>query len=78
MEDMNFPVYRKYRNGRSFFKIIHPTLVEEVQLVGSRRVIHRLEALLYPDKVFIADLLLDRTVAFEATEEEYLAAKGAD
>ena len=78
MEDMNFPVYRKYRNGRSFFKIIHPTLVEEVQLVGSRRVIYRLEALLYPDKVFIADLLLDRTVALEATEEEYLAAKGAN
>ncbi len=75
VEDMNFPVFRKYRNDRSYFKIINPMLLEEIQIVGKQRVIHRLVANLYPDKLFIRDLLLNERLTDEISEEEYERAK---
>lgn len=75
---MNFPVYRKYTNGRSFFKIIHPLALEEIQVIGTRRLLHKLDAKLHPDRLFIADLLAPDGPAVPITEREYLvAAEGA-
>jgi hypothetical protein len=50
VEDMQFPVYRKYTNNKSYFKIINPALFEQVQLVGNSRFITEVEAKLYPEK----------------------------
>jgi hypothetical protein len=71
-EDINFPVYRKYKNGASYFKIINPLLFEEIQKIGSKKVIRQTEAKLYPEKVFIQDLVFNyASMAYEIGEEEY-------
>jgi hypothetical protein len=71
-EDMKFPVYRKYKNNKSYFKIINALVFEEVQLIGSKRMIRQTKAVLYPEKLFIRDLLLNyHMMADEITEAEY-------
>lgn len=71
-EDINFPVYRKYKNNKSYFKIINPRLFEEVQIIGSKKVIKQIPANLYPEMTFIRDLVYNyKEMADEIGEEEY-------
>ena len=71
-EDINFPVYRKYKNSKSYFKIINPVLFEEIQLIGTKKIIKKTEAKLLPEKNFIFDLVFNfDEMAFEISEEEY-------
>jgi hypothetical protein len=77
LEDIDFPVYRKYKNNKTYFKIIHPRLFEEIQLIGSKKVIKQTEAKLYPEVLFVNDLLLNYgEMAFEIGKEEYDLVKG--
>jgi len=72
LEDKHFPVYRKYKNNKSYFKIIHPRLFEEIQVVGSRKIVKQTEAKLFPEVVFIKDLVLNYSeMADEINELEY-------
>jgi hypothetical protein len=76
IEDIHFPVYRKYKNSKSYFKIIHPRLFEEIQVIGSKKVIKQIEAKLFPEVLFIKDLVLNYyEMADEIAEEEYLKIK---
>jgi len=69
---MKFPVYRKYKNNKSYFKIINPTLFEEVQVIGNRKIIKIIEARLFPEKMFVKDLVMDyKKMADEIAEQEY-------
>lgn len=71
-EDINFPLYRRYKNSRSYFKIINPTLFEEIQMIGSKKVIKQTEAKLFPEKLFIHDLIFNYgQMADEIFAEEY-------
>ncbi|PBQ31695.1 hypothetical protein CNR22_07905 [Sphingobacteriaceae bacterium] len=73
LEDMHFPVYRKYKNNKSYFKIIHSRLFEEIQIIGSKKIIKQTEAKLFPEVLFIQDMLLRYSdMADEINEEEYL------
>ena len=73
---MNFPVYRKYKNGKSYFKIINPLLFEEIQVIGTKKVTKQTEAKLFPEKNFVNDLLFNfKEMANEISEEEYLKIK---
>jgi hypothetical protein len=73
-EDINFPVYRKYKNNKSYFKIINPRKFEEIQVVGTKKIIRNQEVALYPDLLFIKDLVFDYSErADEITAEEYSA-----
>jgi hypothetical protein len=54
---MKFPLYRKYANSRNYFKIINPHSFEEVQVLGEKRLVRLTEARLYPEKIFISDLI---------------------
>lgn len=72
-EDIDFPVYRKYKNSKSYFKIINPFLFEEIQIIGARKVIKQTEAKLFPEKNFVRDLVFNfKPMAVEITEAEYL------
>lgn len=74
-EGINFPVYRKYKNNKSYFKIINPRLFEELQRMGSKTVLRQTEAKQFPEMVFIHDLVMDyAAMADVITEEEYLQA----
>ncbi len=73
LKDINFPVYRKYKNNKSYFKIIQPDRFEEIQIIGSKKIVKQTEAKQYPEMVFIQDLVFNYTeMAVEITEEEYL------
>ncbi len=69
-------MYRKYKNDKSYFKIIQPDLFEEIQFIGSKKIVKQTEAKLYPEKMFIHDLIFNYSeMAEEITEENYLKKK---
>jgi hypothetical protein len=72
-KDINFPVYRKYKNNKSYFKIIQPKIFEEIQIIGSKKIIKEVEAKQFPEMLFISDLISNYSeMADEISEEEYL------
>lgn len=52
-----FPVYRKYSNGGSFFKITSNDRFEEIKLTGSKADRHVFEAKIFPDRQLIQDMI---------------------
>lgn len=52
-----FPVYRKYPNGKNFFKIISLVEFEELTLMGSKIIKHHIVAKIHPDRLRILDML---------------------
>ncbi|MBI2720824.1 MAG: hypothetical protein HYX39_01485 [Bacteroidetes bacterium] len=72
-EDINFPVYRKYKNCKSYFKIIHPALFEEIQIIGSKKIKRHVHVVQFPERNFVYDLVFDyNEMALEINEAEYL------
>lgn len=72
-EGINFPVYRKYKNNKSYFKIAGPQVFEEIKIFGSRYSISLVEAKIYPDRLFISDLVHNLELADLVQEAEYEA-----
>jgi hypothetical protein len=71
-EDINFPVYRKYKNNKSYFKIINPLLFEEIQVIGTKKIVKRTEVKLFPERNFVHDLVFNFSeMADEISAEEY-------
>ncbi|MBL7902569.1 MAG: hypothetical protein JNK73_11290 [Bacteroidia bacterium] len=72
IEDINFPVYRCYKNRKTYFKILNPHEFEEVQLIGSFKKIRTIKAEQFPEMVFIRDLVLNFSeMALEISEKDY-------
>jgi len=59
MLNMNylFPVYRKYINNKSYFKVFDSDSFEEIQVLGSNYWIYQFQAKILPDRYFIKDLI---------------------
>jgi CRISPR/Cas system-associated protein endoribonuclease Cas2 len=71
-EDIVFPVYRRYKNGRSYFKIINERAFEEVRPLGSKRIVSLTDAKQFPEMNFIRDLVFNYSeMADEISAEEY-------
>lgn len=70
-EDINFPVYRKYMNGKSYFKIISRNEFEEIQIIGSKKTKHTVNATQLPEMNQIYDLVYNKELAIEISREEY-------
>jgi len=68
---MNYPVYRKYKNNKSFFKIINENEFEEISFIGKKTIVTKHQAKILPDRNLIADLLQDRNIADVSNQEEY-------
>lgn len=72
IEDIHFPVYRKYKNNRNYFKIINAETFEEIRMVGEKKLISLTEAKLFPEKSFLNDLLFNyQEFAEEIGAKEY-------
>jgi len=72
-EAIEYPQYRKYHNGKSYFKIISPGEMEEIQLMGNSFSKHLITAKILPDRNFIYDLTFDyEKYCVKIEEEEYL------
>jgi hypothetical protein len=74
-EGINFPVYRKYKNSKSYFKIISRNEFEQIQIIGSKKIVNHVNAKQLPEMNHINDLVYDSSVADEITEDQYNSAK---
>ena len=75
-KNISFPVYRKYINGQSWFRITGPDSFEEIRLMGAKyiRSLHEVSTL--PERNFILDLVHHYTgfaTEIAATEFENVA-----
>ncbi len=71
MEQPAFPLYRRSANGLNWYRIESPTVFTEIQQVGSRLVVHRIVAVIYPEKARILGLIkMDDGHAMPCTAEE--------
>lgn len=70
-EDINFPVYRMYKNGKSYFKIISRNEFEEIQIIGSKKIIQRIKATQLPEMNHIYDLVYNNEFTSEISELKY-------
>lgn len=69
---MIFPVYRKYSNNKSFFKVFDANTFEEIQVLGSNYWVHHFEAKILPDRYFLQDLInMEGGRWLEISEETY-------
>lgn len=72
-EDIQFPVYRKYKNNTTFFKISNRNLFEEIQIIGSKAVLNIVNATQLPEMNHIYDLVYNHEgLSMEITENEWL------
>jgi hypothetical protein len=73
---MDFPQYRRRFDNKSFYKLVNERTLEEVQLIGDKAFIHRLEAAQYFEIIRLQEILVcEGGQYFDATEEEYDRAK---
>jgi hypothetical protein len=70
MNPISFPVYRKYKNNKNFFKIINENEFEEISFIGKKIVVIKHLAKILPDRNFIADLLHDVGNTSELSDQE--------
>jgi hypothetical protein len=71
---MLFPIYRKYGNNKSFFKILDNDHFIELKLTGLLVEKHLFEAKILPDRNFIQDMISMHNGHWEeATAEEFEA-----
>ena len=70
---MQFPIFRKYKNNKHFFKIISVNEFEELSFIGKKLIITKHKVSILPDRNFISDLIHDVGNTCEiSSEEEYL------
>jgi hypothetical protein len=73
MQDKNrdFPQYRKLINNRSFYEILDERNFREIQLIGSRTVLHVVKAVQYPEILRVMDMLTDQELYRMSDEQEF-------
>lgn len=72
-EPVNYPVYRRYKNGQSWFKVTGETAFEEIRKMGMRylKSLHTVKIL--PERVMLHDLVFDfANFADEISDQEYI------
>lgn len=72
----DFPQYRKFSNDKVYYKIIDDLNFEEIQHVGTKVFIHKIEAIQYPEMLRIKEMLsLDIDGIIMSNEAEYISQK---
>jgi hypothetical protein len=67
-----FPLYRKYKNNKNFFKITSENEFEELSIIGTKLIIKNHLVKILPDRNFIFDLIENSDSLFlNSSEEEY-------
>lgn len=69
---IEFPLYRKYSNNHSFFKVISNASFEEIKKTPKGYTFHLFEIKILPDRHLIHDMIFDFEPHWQViTEEEY-------
>jgi len=66
---MNFPLYRKLSHNKTFYRINSLTDFDEIMLIGKRVKLMHTEALQYPEKLKILDMVHQTDSAYLAMEQ---------
>lgn len=69
-KNIQFPQYRRYKNGLSYFKILSELEFDEIKIIGNKAVKHKVVAHQYPEKVVINDLLFNYSAFAEEIRED--------
>ncbi len=69
---MDFPQYRRYSNGSSYFKILDDRTFIEYQVVGNRVFEHRITAIQYPEILRIKEMLGLELPGIEVADGEHV------
>jgi hypothetical protein len=64
LNPVNFPLFRKTLNGKSFYKIHNERHLEELQIIGSKYLHHTLQAKIYPEILFLLDIIENKDQAY--------------
>ena len=54
---MSFPQYRKYKNYKSYFKILSDQEFYEIQLLGNKYSVYHIKVKILPDRNYLNDML---------------------
>lgn len=74
--NINYPIYRKYKNNKSYFKIISKEEFEEIQALGNAYTLHHFKAKILPDRNLIEDLSINYEAYCDViSENEYKTIK---
>lgn len=52
-----FPVYRRLKGGYHYYRIESPTAFTDIQVIGKRQMVHRVNGSAYPERVRIHEML---------------------
>lgn len=69
-EIVTYPQYRKYSNGKSYFKIISEMEFEEIQKIGDKITLHLFKANILPDRNYIYDLTFNYKYHYLKCDED--------
>jgi hypothetical protein len=70
--EVSFPLYRKYHNNKSFFKVLNDQEFEEIQILGKKCFVYKFRARILPDRYLIKDMIeLEGGRWLEISPEEY-------
>lgn len=71
--EVKFPIYRKYHNGASYFKIFSESLFEEIKKEPGGYRVYEFEARILPDRNFLYDMIYNYQAHWQEIDEgEYL------
>lgn len=71
MTGFRFPAYRKLSNNKSFYRIDDERLFFEIQIIGNKSFLTRIEANQYPEIIRITDMLNLTEPFLESTIDEF-------
>lgn len=71
--ELHFPIFRKLENGKSLYRINSLNSFDEVQFVGSKIRFYHIEAVQYPEKLRILDMIDLASPYITMDENEFLA-----
>jgi len=70
MTNTPFPVFLRIIDGNSAYRILSETSFTEVQRIGQRYIAHQIEALTWPERLRIADMLANADGSLMAIPED--------
>lgn len=65
---MEFPLYRKYANNKSFFEILSNDTFRELKITGQRFELIVINATILPERNYIQDLIQNDQGYYEETD----------